>query len=433
MSLLRFKIQDYHAVNDADIKLDGITVLAGENGSGKSTLSRWIYYLVNSMVNFENTRYLKLFDELNDRITRFYRFTPDSEFRNALYSFDVKLNLDGEEFTLYLSRVIDLLQRNILNLLHRDQTSLTRSRIMSLVGIKPDTYIDTSDLEDIVLVYFAKFQDEYIEKYRKVQEQVLAKRLDDLYESVAYSYYTTEDFPKHVSLYENEEPLFLEGRFVEPYLVGKVLYIDSSIPVSQSARPDEDAIGQITRNLIHNSISTEQSPEVKRLLLRITRIINGTISLKEDTRTYRSKKELRYRRRDGLDIPLSSAASGIQAIAYLYRLLECGFLDSETLLLIDEPETHLHPQWVVEYANILVHLYKDLGVKIVMASHSPDMISAIDTISRKHQVDDVIRFYQAKSEAGLKYYFEDLGTGISSIFESFNVAFSKIQEYGASL
>ena len=113
--------------------------------------------------------------------------------------------------------------------------------------------------------------------------------------------------------------------------------------------------------------------------------------------------------------------------------MECGYLDNETLLLIDEPETHLHPQWVVEYANILVRLHKDLGVKIVVASHSPDMISAIETISRRHEIDGVTRFYQAKQGLDMKYKFEDLGMNISEIFESFNVAFSKMQDYGSNL
>lgn len=35
MSKYRFNISDYHAIENADILVDGITVLAGPNGSGK--------------------------------------------------------------------------------------------------------------------------------------------------------------------------------------------------------------------------------------------------------------------------------------------------------------------------------------------------------------------------------------------------------------
>lgn len=432
MSLLRFNINDYHAISHADIKIDGITVLAGENGSGKSTLSRWIYYMINSMVDFEETSYFRLFDDLNSRLVKFYRFSPDSEFRDALYSFEIKSSQDGEDFLAYVSRVIDILQKNLIALLYRDTSSLSRKRLMSLVGLEPQAHLENSELEDLIIAHLAKLYDKYVEKYFQVQDQVDSMRLDDLYESMAYSFHMTEDLPNNFHLYENEESLMREGRFVEPYFVNKALYIDSSIPMSQTTRPNEDAIGQITRNLIHNSTSAELDLRAKGILLKMMHVIKGTIALKEDKSTYGSTKELRYRRRDGLDIPLRNAASGIQAIAYLYRLLECGFLDSETLLLIDEPETHLHPQWVVEYANILVYLHKDLGVKIIIASHSPDMISAIETISRRHELEDVTRFYQAKQDQNLKYTFEDLETNIAGIFESFNVAFSKMQDYGAA-
>lgn len=47
MSKYRFNISNYHAIENADILVDGITVLAGPNGSGKSTISKWLYYMVD--------------------------------------------------------------------------------------------------------------------------------------------------------------------------------------------------------------------------------------------------------------------------------------------------------------------------------------------------------------------------------------------------
>lgn len=433
MSLLRFKINDYHAINHADIKIDGITVLAGENGSGKSTLSRWIFYLINSMSSFEETCYFNLFKDLNETIIKFHRLSPDTSYRSSIYSFDVKVSESEEPFDLYLSRVIDFLQGNILSLLQRDSSQLTKARIKSLVKLSEDVHIESNPtLEDNVKLFFAGLHNQYMNEYLNTQKKVQLKRSSDLYELIATTYYTPDDLPGSFSLFENEVLLVSNNCFTEPYFINKALYIDSSIPSSSEKRPDEDAIAVITRSLMMESPSYELDSYAKNILVRMNRIINGTISLQESSQSLNSKKELRYKRYDGLDIPLRNAASGIQAIAYLYRLLECGFLDSETLLLIDEPETHLHPQWVVEYANILVHLHKDLGVKIIIASHSPDMISAIETISRRHELEDVTRFYQAKQDQNLKYTFEDLETNIAGIFESFNVAFSKMQDYGAA-
>jgi len=62
------------------------------------------------------------------------------------------------------------------------------------------------------------------------------------------------------------------------------------------------------------------------------------------------------------------------------------------LLIIDEPEAHLHPQWIVEYARILVLLNKKLGVKFMIASHNPDMVSALRYISEKEEILQNVHF-----------------------------------------
>lgn len=44
MSKYRFNISDYHAIENADILVDGITVLAGPNGSGKVPFQMVVLY-----------------------------------------------------------------------------------------------------------------------------------------------------------------------------------------------------------------------------------------------------------------------------------------------------------------------------------------------------------------------------------------------------
>ena len=49
---MRLKIENFLAINKADIKLDGITVVAGQNDSGKSTVAKFLFgVLYSSMSN----------------------------------------------------------------------------------------------------------------------------------------------------------------------------------------------------------------------------------------------------------------------------------------------------------------------------------------------------------------------------------------------
>jgi len=92
----------------------------------------------------------------------------------------------------------------------------------------------------------------------------------------------------------------------------------------------------------------------------------------------------------------------------------------------------MHPKWIVEYARIIVKLNKEMGIKFFIASHDPDFISAIRYISEKEGNLDKVNFYLAEKEGDtFTYNYMHLLHNIDPIFKSFNIAISKIEEYGA--
>jgi len=137
----------------------------------------------------------------------------------------------------------------------------------------------------------------------------------------------------------------------------------------------------------------------------------------------------KYKRLDGTEFGLAECATGIKSFAILQLLLKNLFLDETALLIIDEPEAHLHPQWIVEYANLIILLQKHLGVKFFIASHSTDKVSAIRYISEKEGILDSVSFYAAKEANDNLYEFQNLGTDIEHIFESFNKSYDALEHY----
>ena len=144
------------------------------------------------------------------------------------------------------------------------------------------------------------------------------------------------------------------------------------------------------------------------------------------------KGNMKYKRDDGLVIDLLDSATGIKSFSLLQTLLRNGVLSENTLLVIDEPEAHLHPQWIVEYARIIIMLHKKIGTKFFIASHSTDFVSAMKYIAEKEKVSKSVSFYLAEEALNkpFSYNYKSIGTDIEPIFASFNKSLDKIGEYG---
>ena len=50
-------------------------------------------------------------------------------------------------------------------------------------------------------------------------------------------------------------------------------------------------------------------------------------------------------------------------------------IDSDTLVLIDEPEISLHPAWQEEFVNILIKIQEINSFSVVIATHAPALIN----------------------------------------------------------
>ena len=234
-----------------------------------------------------------------------------------------------------------------------------------------------------------------------------------------------DGWPNDISLKEDTVSLLNKRDFQEPVMLNRAIYYGTQRTINSIEYTSE------FDRLLRRPFS-ETPNQLRVLRMRIQSIIDGTISYEDENSLLMDEPGLYYSRNDGLRIPLKQAATGITSFAYLLQLLNNGYLQKDTLLIIDEPEAHLHPQWIVEYAKLLVLLNKKIGMKILISSHNPDMVSAIQSISRKEGIIDTVHFYvaQKRNEENTQYIYKDLGTEIGEIFESFNIALSRIQMYG---
>ncbi|HAI2272776.1 AAA family ATPase [Escherichia coli] len=73
----------------------------------------------------------------------------------------------------------------------------------------------------------------------------------------------------------------------------------------------------------------------------------------------------KLKRGDGL-YPLSSG----QLTFFKVALLSCLFIENGTFVLMDEPETHMHPNMIVDFIGLLDFLLEKTGSQALIATHS---------------------------------------------------------------
>ncbi len=117
-------------------------------------------------------------------------------------------------------------------------------------------------------------------------------------------------------------------------------------------------------------------------------------------------------KRDKIEIEVENVATGIKQFGILQAISKQGYLSKNRIIVLDEPEVHLHPKWQLKMAKLIVKLSKE-GIKVLVTSHSPYIIEALQRYSEKEDIKDKTNFYFAengyiKLQENLEKIFEKL-------------------------
>ncbi|MBD9166898.1 MAG: hypothetical protein EGQ00_07635 [Parabacteroides johnsonii] len=428
--LIELEIKDYRAIQKAKIALNGITVLSGENGCGKSTIAKLTYHSIQTINQYEDIIYrpllafykktLEIFTDISNDLSS---LVPSSAtFMPEKYQYTVP---NIPKIISAISTIAQTLTVNYYTAVNMDGADKNDPFFTRLRTILSSNFAipEAKDKDWSSLIH------EILDSIIKVQNYAAASvrnRNTEAFTGYIKTFFNNEDITDKFNLYEYGVGItnYQRQRLLHFRSIDKVLYIDTPMAIGLSSThiPHWDFLNETLRQGGENK--SLNSENIYRLLSE--NILEGETSF--DTKSIFDR--FVYQRKDGLIINLLDCATGIKSFAILQILLKNGYLDNKTLLIIDEPEAHLHPQWIVEFARIITLLNKELGVKFLIASHNPDMISALKYISEKEKISDNMNFYLAEKTEEETYIYKALGSEIDEIFGSFNIAIDRINQYG---
>ena len=109
------------------------------------------------------------------------------------------------------------------------------------------------------------------------------------------------------------------------------------------------------------------------------------------------------------------------------RLIENGWIDENTILVLDEPEIHLHPEWQLFFAKIIVEINKTMKSKIVLNTHSPYLLNAIEVYSEKNNIYKNLKFYFSENEGNFAI-IRDYTENVEKIYKKLVNPFLKLDD-----
>ena len=128
------------------------------------------------------------------------------------------------------------------------------------------------------------------------------------------------------------------------------------------------------------------------------------------------------------------SSSGIRQIGVIQILLENGSLGKNSFLISDEPESNLHPEWQIKFAEILVMLTKELDITLYLNSYSPIFIEAISLYAQYYDLLDKTSFYLTKKQENGKYNFKKISPkNMGEVYENLTRPYDTLDKLKAKI
>lgn len=438
---MELNIQNVNKIRTAEIKLNGLTVIVGENDSGKSTVGRVLFSVIKSLSNTKTSNAQKQEKQLSKHIQSLYRRLASvgvGQFSMAgSKRKESPLPRNTYEFVSELRKVesIDKFIEGIGKFIDDLETTPRMKSLMkkdlNLIGIC------MTEKDNRAANLFTEFsylvESEFLNQFGNEDSNGVSI---ELYPDDRTKPYFSYSAPKSVveSYYENEEALE-DVTYVETplylHMLDSLMYAGAYREIDKRHRPLRPMIPYHIKDFVEKMNASRAflgSTGQLNLFLETSidpiNIVGGKFSY-DDTR-----KSIVFVKNDMSILPLNTV-SGIKSFGVLQMLLEGGFIDASRPLIWDEPENHLHPEWQVEFAKVIVQIYKS-GVPVVITTHSPYFLQAIRYYSAKEKVEDFVSYYMAQPTDGNLVEMEEVTKDLNRVFKKLAAPLTEIMNVDAA-
>lgn len=411
---MELKIKNFAKIKEADFDFKGITVIAGENNSGKSTVGKILFTLFNGYNNIQeeirNNRWREIARRTFQLIGNAFEDESIISNRRVL---EVQLKKHNPR-TIEKCKdlVLDYLQKS--NILTQDIFDSLKLDIKKNIE-KIYTYSDTQIRNGILSKSFENVFSKQANSLRNTNNAQIDLKIKNKWTRVILQKETCMETTESNI---NHEAVYIDDPFIIDSVEEFFRTFNKSPMISALKRKLKVRSVNIDKNnVLANIIKTEQIQEVTN---QLGRVLNGSFVTNENGLAIHSEKLQK-------DILVSNISAGLKVFAILKRLLETNNLNEQDVLILDEPEIHLHPEWQLIYAELIVLLQKTFDLTVLLTTHSPYFLEAIEVYAKLHDVEDKVTYYLSQQKND-EVTFEDVTDNTSKVYQKLLEPFEKLEQ-----
>lgn len=109
------------------------------------------------------------------------------------------------------------------------------------------------------------------------------------------------------------------------------------------------------------------------------------------------------------------------------KLLENGQINDRDVLILDEPEINLHPAWQLIFAELIIILQKEFNLTVLLSTHSPYFLNALDVYAYKYEIQDKCKFYSVEAIDSSNSITKDVTDNIDLIYQKLAKPFQDLE------
>ena len=382
---MKLRIRNVGKIENAELKLDGITVIAGNNDTGKSTVGKTVFSLFNSLVDIDeklNSQKEKLIYQMLRREMDDLSMMPDGAYGTYRIS-PIKLRrcarelVEGENREAYEDIIYGIL-RNI--------GVPTKSMVMDTVEevSKIKSLSEERLMRSAVSAYFGQiFNSEINNAFRAEEEALVEAEIKERKIRMVFRENNCLELQQQLNIMN--EAVYLDNPFIVDCLNNGTSGMEGVERVA--VHKLRAAINDVD-NVVQYSLIEDKLHEV---LDKISEVSSGSVTCDESRSYSYGDKE------QSVKLNINNLSAGLKSFVIIKTLLEKGALKEKDVLILDEPEIHLHPAWQMVYAEIIVLLQKCFDLTVVLTTHSAHFLEALQYFAKKHALTERCNYYLSEN------------------------------------